>query len=282
MFKNQRQLKIFLSVLFVFIVGVFIARSFLSHRDGLPQTKEAPYPIVPAVSAPLSLEPKTSMSSVPRMAIILDDWGENFGLTRQAVEIGRPLTLSVLPHLRYSRKIAEEAHKNGLGVMLHMPMEPQKAREHMEPQTILTTTTDVDVLRYLDEALGSVPYAEGVNNHTGSKATTDVRVMRLVLGRLKESGLFFVDSFVIATTTGPSVAKEVGIPFSRRDVFIDNVVEVETIKAQLRKAIQKALANKTAIAIGHDKRPTLQAIAQMIPEIEKAGVKLVLAEDLVR
>jgi len=47
------------------------------------------------------------------------------------------------------------------------------------------------VTRLLDEAFASVPYAQGISNHMGSKATEDERLMRTVLDYLKrKKGLF--------------------------------------------------------------------------------------------
>ena len=121
------------------------------------------------------------------MAIILDDWGLNLALVKDAEAIERPLTLSVLPHLTHSREIADEAASHGLGVMLHMPMQPKSLRQPLEPRTILTTTPDAQILDYLDKALESVPHVEGVNNHQGSLATGDERVMKTVLSHLKKN-----------------------------------------------------------------------------------------------
>lgn len=273
----MRKLKIVLAVLFVTGVILVAVKNILDHQKPVTRTKETSYPMRP--EAPKPAPPPRPVGA--RMAIVLDDWGENYGLTKQALDIGRPLTLSILPYLHYSKKIAEEAHRNNLGVMLHMPMEPKKAHERMEPQTILTTTPDADVIRYLDEALGSIPYAEGVNNHTGSKATTDTRVMRLVLGRLKERGLFFVDSFVTKDTVGPDVAREIGLPFAKRGVFIDNVSKKDAILGELKSAGDIALKKGEVVVIGHDRKTTLAAIKEAVPSLEKAGVRLVLVRDLV-
>ncbi len=215
------------------------------------------------------------------MAIILDDWGRNFSLVSDAVAIKEPLTLSVLPNLIYSKKIAEEAHNRGLGVMLHMPMQPLNKSQSLERQTILTATPDTQIIRYLDEALLSVPHAEGVNNHMGSAATSDLRVMRTVLNYLKKRKLYFVDSDVIASTVGPRVAAETSVSFTKRDVFIDNEMNLDAIKKELTKAKTIALGHGSVVVIGHDKRLTLQAIREMAPEFKKEGIKFVLVKDLI-
>ena len=139
---------------------------------------------------------------------------------------------------------------------------------------------DAEIVQLLDSALESVPHAAGVNNHQGSAATGDERVMKTVLGHLKNKNLFFVDSQVIATSVARRVAEEIGIPFTRRNVFIDNKATLEAVEQQLRAAEKIALTRGRVVAIGHDKKPTIEAIKEMVPELEKNGVELVLVKDL--
>lgn len=278
----NKSLKIFLSVLFVLAVGFFVARGCWNIEVKVTPKKMPPH--APSKKKPpVKTVHKTAAApkgTTHEMAIILDDWGYNLTLVKNVAAIGRPITLSILPHLPHSADIAEEAKKSGLGVMLHMPMEPKGSRAPREPRTILTTTSDEDIRLYLDAALESVPHVEGVNNHQGSLATGDERVMKTVLSHLKKKGLFFVDSHVVASSVCEKVASAVGIPFASRDVFIDNQTVSEDIQAQLREAQKIALTSGRVVVIGHDKKVTVQAIHDMVPELEKNGVKLVLVKDL--
>ena len=282
----NKNLKIFLSVVFFFAVAFFAAKSCWNVEVKVTPRKTAVKTAVKKKTPPKKkiTVPRESAAVPPagaaKMAIILDDWGLNLALLKDAEDIGRPLTLSVLPNLTHSSEIAEEAAGRGLGVMLHMPMQPKNRRQPLEPRTLLTTTPDKDILEYLNNALESVPQAEGVNNHQGSAATSDERVMRTVLGHLKKKKLFFIDSQVISTSVGARVAAELGLPFTKRDVFLDNTPTVEAVQEKLRSAQKIALARGRVVVIGHDKKATLEAIRLMVPELEKNGVRLVLAKDL--
>ncbi|MBI3315890.1 MAG: divergent polysaccharide deacetylase family protein [Candidatus Omnitrophica bacterium] len=286
----MRNLKVVLSVLFVLLVGFLVIRGCVRtaptprYEEGTvqrPARPETPRPsqlaLAPLVPVPGVLPP----AARPRVAIILDDWGYNLSLVKDVVAIGRPVTLSILPGLPRSTRIAEEAHKHGLGVMLHMPMQPKSSKEPLEPHTIMTGSSESEIRQYLDEALRSVPHAEGSNNHMGSAATSDPRVMRIFLSGLKSRGLFFVDSNVIPTTQGPRLAKELGVPFTQRDVFIDNKISQAAIVKQLKAAGRMALIKRRVVVIGHDHLTTVKAIASMVPVFEKAGIELVLVRDLV-
>ena len=282
----MKYFKIIASVLFVMLVAFLVARGCwnveikISPKKTTERTVSKKKGPVKKVKTVPSAVPASTRQEQVRMAIILDDWGHNLALVKKAEEIERPVTLSILPNLPHSREIAEEASAHGLGVMLHMPMQPKSLRQPLEPQTILTTTPDAKIVEYLDKALENVPHVEGVNNHQGSAATGDEHVMRTVLGHLKKKGLFFVDSQVIATSVGAAVAKELGVPFAKRDVFIDNTPALEAVQQQLRAAQKIALTHGRVVVIGHDKKVTLEAIRLMVPELEKNGVQLVLAKDL--
>ena len=278
----MRNLKIVLAIFFVLVVSFFVVRSCV-HKKSFYYEVEKRIFVTKKKLIPekVYVQPSGEIVKGPRMAIILDDWGNNFSLVQLAVDLHRPVTLSILPHLPNSERIDAEAAKNNLGVMLHMPMQPKNKSKGLEPHTIMVTNSDKVIVAYLDSALASVPHADGVNNHMGSAATSDERVMKTVLSHLLSKGLFFVDSNTISTSVAPRVAKELGIKFTKRDVFIDNDLKSESVKRYLRRAVAIALKRGRVVVIGHDKKVTLEAIQAMIPEIEKSGVRFVLVKDLV-
>ena len=288
--RSIKLIQITLSVLFVLTISFFVVKGCVqkkavryrqeTHRPSV-QKKTVQKKTVSKKEAAGTAAVSQEAYTGPRMAIILDDWGNNYSLVKPAIDLQRPITLSILPHLPQSEKIAEEAFQNNLGVMLHMPMQPKNRTKGLEPHTILIATPDQDIISFLDKALESVPHVDGVNNHMGSAATSDIRVMKTVLSHLKSKGLFFIDSNTSSSTVAPQVAEELGIKFAKRDVFIDNDPNLELIKKQLEKAKQIALKHGRVVVIGHDKKMTLLAIKEMIPEIELAGVRLVLAKELV-
>src|SRR5690606_41144538 len=61
-----------------------------------------------------------------------------------------------------------------------------------------------------DVCSSDLPHVSGVNNHMGSKATADPRVVSDVLRAVKEAGLFFLDSRTTADSVVAQVARELG------------------------------------------------------------------------
>ncbi len=234
----------------------------------------------PAPAAPAPV-PMPYFSSGPKIAIVLDDWGYNLNAIGTAVEINAPLTLAVLPHLRYSATIAEKAHAAGHEIMLHMPMEPV-GNVPLEEGTILTTMNADQIRSLLSAALANVPYVQGVNNHMGSKGTQDRPTLHAVMAELDQRGLFFLNSMTSGSTAGRDVAGELGIRYAERDIFLDNVRTEEAVLEKLEQLKQMAIRQGSAIGIGHDKPVTLQAIQKVMPTWQAQGIRVMKLSDLIR
>jgi len=230
---------------------------------------------------PPRVVPRPNASGGARLALIVDDCGQWIDTERGFVALDVPLTMSVLPDVHYTSTIAREAADAGKGVMLHLPMETQSGLDP-GPGKVTTEMSDAQIESQVEDDLAQVPLAGGVNNHEGSKGSSDPRLMRDVIGVLVKRGdLFFVDSRTSQDSVGEQTAQAAGVPTAARDVFLDNQATVAYTEAQLRAAAAIAQRNGSAIAIGHPRPTTLAAVRAMIPELRAAGIQFVLARDLV-
>lgn len=218
----------------------------------------------------------------PKLAIILDDLGNDREAAEAIFALREPLTVSVLPFHAHSTEIAEQARRRGLGVMLHLPMQAV-GNELPEAQQLHGGMTEAQVTRMVGEMLESVPTAAGVNNHEGSLATTDTKLMTELMPLLKQRGLFFIDSRTTAATVAFDTAEQAGVPSGFRNVpFLDDVEDVAAIRKQMELAVDGAKERGAVIAIGHPHPATLQVLAETLPQLKSQGVRLVLVSDLVR
>ncbi len=239
-------------------------------------------PSVPPSTAPTSSPLPVGNPNAPKLALIIDDCGQWLSTERGFIALPVPLTMSVLPHVHGSATIAQEAKDAGKGVMLHLPMETLSGM-NPGPGKVTTEMTDAQIVAQVEDDLAQVPLASGVNNHEGSKASADPRVMSDVIGVLAKRGdLFFIDSKTNAASVGEQVASADGVRTAARDVFLDNKEDVAYSEAQLRDAEAIAKRTGSAIAIGHPKTTTLEAVQALIPQFEADGVQFVLAQDLTR
>jgi uncharacterized protein len=234
-----------------------------------------------AKSHPTPPHPSRPVVSGPKLAIILDDVAGDASAADRIFALHYPLTLSVLPNHPQSAEIAKEAHRRGYQVMLHLPME-SLANETAEAQELRTGMSESEISGTLDEMLHTVPYAVGVNNHQGSRATSDAQLMSELMALLRSRRLFFIDSRTTAATVAYDAAQSAGVRCASRNVpFLDDVQEVRAVHRQLELAVKDAREKGQAIAIGHPHPATLRALADFLPEAESQGIRLVHASDLV-
>jgi len=216
-------------------------------------------------------------------AIIIDDLGGNLGAARQLLALPYPLTFSVLPHLCATAQTATEARRAGREVMLHLPMQPQASSHASAGQGVLCVgMTGLEVERTLESDLASVPQAVGVNNHMGSRATADPRLMAEVMRVLAARHLFFIDSRTTPASVALEAARRQGIPAFYRSVFLDDTETVPYTLEQLRRFRRVLEQQGAALAIGHPYPSTIAALAKFLPEFEKDGVDLTAASQLLR
>lgn len=208
-------------------------------------------------------------------AIIFDDAGGSLGDLDAIIALGRPVAVAVLPGLRFSREVADRARAAGLEVLLHLPVEPEDASKDLGPGGITTAMSDEEIAAAVQADLTDVPGAIGVNNHMGSRGTSDERVMRAVLQEVKARGLIFVDSVTSPRSVAGRVAGEMHVRTASRQVFLDNQNEAGAIRRQIRRLISLARRRGEALAIGHAQRLTPRVLKEMLAEFDRQGVAIV-------
>ena len=225
---------------------------------------------------PIALPPQPSVvikeNTIGNIIIIIDDFGyRNDEVSEGFLTLNEDLTFAVIPGHENSKLFARKAHKMGYEVIIHMPME-STIDTHGELEYILTENmTSDEIEERVEKVISEFPEADGLNNHQGLKATADKRIMNIVSNVLKRHGKYFVDSRTTSQTVAESVMRSRGVPTARRHVFLDNDNDVNKIREQLYKLVDKAESKGKAIGIGHAKRLTLEVLKSEIPKLKKNG-----------
>jgi uncharacterized protein len=215
------------------------------------------------------------------LAIILDDLGTDRGAADAIFALPYALTISVLPNQPHSVDIAEEAHRRGYEVMLHLPMQSVGNRKR-ESQELHPGMSSGDVSALVSQFLRAVPDVAGVNNHQGSQSTADTTLMNELMPVLRDRHLFYIDSRTTAATVAYDAARSAGVPSAFRNVpFLDDVTETFAVRKQLQSALRRAREKGEAVAIGHAHPATLAALREGLPQASAQGVQLVFASELV-
>ena len=207
---------------------------------------------------------------LPRVAIIIDDIGYDHVLADKFIELGAVITLSVLPYSPFHNRIINNAKKNGIEIMLHLPMEPVEY-PHVDPGkgALFTSMTADELITTLNQDLDSLSCVKGVNNHMGSKMTTVSFQMNQIFSILKKRELFFIDSRTTHETLCRSSARLLRIPFAKRDVFIDHIQDSGFIRKQIKQLVSIANRQGESVGIAHPHPETYKVLSEMLPYLQK-------------
>lgn len=234
------------------------------------------------------IQPKTaSVADIekPKVAIVIDDFGNNSAGTEEMLKLPIKFTGAVMPYMPESVNEMNKLIEAGKEVILHQPMEAHTGKRSWLGETPILGNMSIEETRntFIKNA-EQLNKAVGFNNHMGSLITEDKEKMTAILEIAKEKGGFYVDSVTTAKSIASDTAKELGVPTVKRDVFLDSTQDKNKIKENLRKAIKIAEEKGSSLAIGHVGAEGGKVTAAAIKEIlEEAGnrVDFVFASELV-
>ncbi len=282
MIKKKRLEDNYLKLIYLLLAVIAIETVFLvSSRERRAKTDS--FPVRQAVK-----EEKKAKKVLPKkqpsykIAIVLDDWGYNLKNLGALKQIKEPLTLAILPRRAFSLTLAKAVQELNQEAILHLPLEPRQEKDgRLEPETILVGMDKQEALKILDADIKSVPGIKGVSNHMGSRATENAALMGIILAELKRRGLYFLDSFT-GKTVCKGLAGKIGLPYERRQVFLDNKSDEKYILSQFELLAKIAKQRGSAIGIGHDRPKTLEVLVKVVPEFKKRGFQFVFVSELVQ
>lgn len=252
-------------------IGQTITHTLRFIKQTLPDLKESLPP-----GLPLSEEKR------PQVAIVIDDVGFSEEAVHKILQLGEPFTFAIIPHLDKSVAIAELLNEKKQEIILHIPMEPEEnAFINLGKGGLWTHMSAEQIRQTVREDIEAVPYIKGVSNHMGSRFTTRAEKMRVVLEEIKKYHLFFLDSRTSSQTVGYQLARKMGLRSLERDIFLDDVEDLKAIRAQLKKVENLALREGRAIAIGHPRSLTIEALRLTLPEFKKKNIEMVSLSKLI-
>ncbi len=262
-----------LTLIPVVAVGAYFLITTLIRRSAPPspatREKAQPAPSPRVIAKAISVVPRVRGSII----LILDDIGFEGQPIDQAMAIDPDINFSILPNGTRASEFARRIHARGFELLCHLPMEPV-GTESPGRNAILTSMSDEQIAATVRANLEAVPHARGVNNHMGSRATADRRVMTDVLAALPRT-MYFIDSRTVGGSVAASVARSMKIPTAVRDVFLDDVPTEAAVRRQLAALAQIAEKEGVAIGIGHPRPATLKVLAADVPRLRERGFRLV-------
>ncbi len=217
-----------------------------------------------------------------RIALIIDDIGYDKKIAMALHTLEPNISFSVLPWSPFGRVISRMLADRGAEIMLHLPMEPMEYPSvNPGPGALLTSMPPDMLIAQLEKNLKEVPGVSGVNNHMGSMFTTQANQMNQVFTILKKEDLFFIDSRTAKNSQCRASARLLQVRFAERDVFLDNVQEVDYITGQFAQLKKIAKKHGAAIGIGHPYPATLETLKIELPKL-KGKIEIIPASRMVR
>ena len=216
------------------------------------------------------------------IVLVIDDFGyRNDNISDGFLELGVSITYAIIPGHEQTSKFAQKANAAGQEVIIHMPMESSIPTSGKEDYSIKAGMTSEEIEWRMREVLKEIPEAVGMNNHQGSKVTTNGKVMSVIGSVLKKNKKYFIDSRTTPETVGEQTMRSLGVPTARRHVFLDNDSDVEKISAQLDKLVKVARKQGSALGIGHARPNTLEVLKNEIPKLLVEGFQFEFASNIV-
>ena len=217
------------------------------------------------------------------IVLVIDDFGyRNDNISDGFLNLSIPLTCAIIPGHTASKKFAEKAVSYGKEVIIHMPMESENYSPGEDEYKLLTSMTSELLENKLIQAFESLPEAIGMNNHQGSKATSDSKTMTVLASVLKDRGKYFIDSRTSSLTIGEKTMVSFGVPTARRNIFLDNNNDLDKIEEQMNKLANSAKKNGFAVGLGHARKNTLSVLEKVVPDLLDKGFVFQFASQVVK
>ena len=266
-----KRITIFLSIAVIFLL--ISNYSALRKLDLVEEEKVSSSIIIEEIDSSL-IEIKPLKEIIGTIVLIIDDFGYRNDLISDGfLELEVPITCAIIPGHSQSQKFAKKALNAGKEVIIHMPMESSVATSGEEEYKIKIGMTSEEIEWRINEVLNEIPEAVGMNNHQGSRATADSKIMSVVASVLKNRDKYFLDSRTVSNTVGEKSMRAIGVPTASRHVFLDNDSSIDKISTQLDELAAFAKKRGLGIGIGHARPNTLKVLQDKIPELLKVGYK---------
>ena len=220
--------------------------------------------------------------SVGKIAIIIDDFGyRNDEISEGFLLMDTHLTYSIIPGHEFSQTMSKKASLSGYEVIAHMPLGTTVPSFGEDEYIIKASMTSAEIEARMEKVLSHLPEVVGMNNHQGSKASANKRVMNVMGTVLKSHGKYFLDSRTTKETQAESTMRMLGVLTGRRHVFLDNNPDEKAIHQQLYLLAEKSKLYGFAVGIGHVKKNTLNVLQQEIPKLKTANYEFVFVSEVV-
>lgn len=219
-----------------------------------------------------------------KIAIIIDDFGYSVRSDiKRLLSSPYQITCAIIPGLPKSNELYDQIQQAQKEILIHLPMEAMEQAVEYSHYTIYTKMSQEEISKRIQRAINDFPNCKGINNHMGSKATSDEATMENVLSEIKKHNIFFIDSKTTNQSVVDKVAQKLNIAYASRDIFLERERNdsIEYLRNKIKAAAKIAETSNSAIAIGHPYPNTIAVLMEEIPKLQKLGYSIVPVSELI-
>ena len=217
----------------------------------------------------------------PRVAVIVDEMGSRRDVFESLRDLGRPVSVALLPGLPHTQTIAREASLRGMEVLLDLPMEPYRYPQvDPGPGAVLMSTPLAEIRRLVGRHLEGLPGVVGVTNHMGSRLTEHRAHMREILSVLAARRLFLVDAYVSNLSVAYDEARAMGVRAARRQIAVESTRGESAERVSWSEVGTWTARRADVVVIAHGHPTTARLLHEYIPRWESMGARVVPVSEL--
>ncbi len=235
---------------------------------------EKPQKLAGSISEDKKSKIYSKLGAKPRLVIIIDDVA--YRHQADAIKsVNLKLTPSFFPATSAHPETPILARRFSF-YMIHLPMQALGGFKGAEIGTLTVNDDYEKIAKKLQSIKRDFPNLKYINNHTGSRFTSDAAAMDRLMRAMRDENLIFVDSKTTSPTKVYGAAKKYSMPYIARDVFLDHDGSKAAVRKQLKYAVELAKKRSYAIAIGHPHKNTIEVLqesAKLLQEVDVVYLK---------
>lgn len=208
----------------------------------------------------------------PRLGIVILDDGSDAGAALTAMRLPVPVTMAIAPTADAADKRADAARRFGREVLLLLPMQAEETFD-TAPNPIALHVPRDELLRRIDWNLAQIDNYVGVINQHGEAASRDPETMRIVMEKLRDTGLGYIDGRTHEDSVAGAVARRMGIPTGDITNSVVSDVDTDALRAELDAAVQRAQRWGTALIAIPAGRTQIAALQKWL-EADREAVEI--------
>lgn len=218
-----------------------------------------------------------------RIAIVVSALGISQTGTQRAINLlPQNVTLAFASNGNSLNRWMQEAKQKGQEVMLQIPMQSFNELNNDDVYTLKITKSSQQLLSRLRYSLRRGKGYFGVMNYRGAMFLSNKDSVETIFKEFAALGLLFFDDGSSSRNLTRVVAPQINLPYAVADLYLDDVVDRDSIREKLKKLSDIARVTGQAIGVASAFDESVEEISKWLQEEHVSDVSIVPLSCLVK